>query len=254
MRPNLSGDLRRTLTHDPVFRRSVVGGYDRFQVDAYVQWAEDELASAGRQRAELVGHLARTRAELDEARGLLARSPAGAEFLRLSRRIGVLLATAADQADALRADGEAEHAAAAVRAHKLVDEAVAEAERVIAEAAEEGRRLVAEANAEAERVTAEAGLLLAEAELAEREAREEAAARLAKARAVEQRAVQDAEAARRSARADVVRILEAGREQRRRSDDEAAARRAAVLAQIGELERRRSLDAEGAPAARQPAL
>ena len=45
-RPNVSGDLPTVFRAAPMFRRSL-SGYDRFQVDTYVQWAEDELASAG---------------------------------------------------------------------------------------------------------------------------------------------------------------------------------------------------------------
>ena len=74
-----------------MFRRTV-GGYDRFQVDTYVQWAEDELASAEREHEHLVARHLRTRADLEEARGLLAHSSGGAEMLRLSQRIGSMLA------------------------------------------------------------------------------------------------------------------------------------------------------------------
>ena len=38
-RPNVSGDLPTVFQIAPMFRRTV-GGYDRFQVDTYVQWAE----------------------------------------------------------------------------------------------------------------------------------------------------------------------------------------------------------------------
>ena len=31
-----------------------VAGYDRFQVDTYVRWAEDELATADREREHLM--------------------------------------------------------------------------------------------------------------------------------------------------------------------------------------------------------
>jgi hypothetical protein len=41
-RPHLSGDLPGVLTPAPMFRRTVAG-YDRFQVDTYVRWAEDEI-------------------------------------------------------------------------------------------------------------------------------------------------------------------------------------------------------------------
>ena len=90
-----------------MFRRAVVG-YDRFQVDTYVRWAEDELATADREREHLVARVVRTQADLEESRQLLSHSAAGGEFLQVSRRIGALLATAADEAEGLRADAEAD--------------------------------------------------------------------------------------------------------------------------------------------------
>ena len=84
-RPNVSGDLPSVFQAGPMFRRAVVG-YDRFQVDTYVQWAEDELATADREREHLVARHLRTRAELEQARRLLCHSPDGGEMLRLSEQ------------------------------------------------------------------------------------------------------------------------------------------------------------------------
>src|SRR3954447_17817011 len=85
-RPNVSGDLPTMLDAAPMFRRAVVG-YDRFQVDTYVRWAEDELATADREREYLIDRYVRMQAELEESRQLLSHSPSGGEFLQVSRRI-----------------------------------------------------------------------------------------------------------------------------------------------------------------------
>ncbi|MGY1617281.1 hypothetical protein ACI797_11130 [Geodermatophilus sp. SYSU D00691] len=249
-RPAVSGDLPTVLDAAPMFRRAV-GGYDRFQVDSYVRWAEEELATADREREHLEARHLRARAALEEARELLAHSSAGGDFLRLGRRMGTVLATAADQAEAMRADAEADRAAAA-----------AEAQRVLAGARTEAERLVEEARQEAREVAAEAAQLVDEAERVRMVARVEAAERLAevdhaerhaveRAERVRRRAEQDAAAATAHARAEIVQMLATGREQRRRADAEAeaardrldrdaATRRAGLLADVARLEARRA--------------
>ncbi|SNR24866.1 hypothetical protein [Blastococcus mobilis] len=230
-RPNASGDLPTVFEAAPMFRRAVAG-YDRFQVDTYVQWAEDELVAAEREREHLVARHLRTRADLEDARELLSHSSGGEEMLRMSRRIGSLLAAAADEAGSMRAEAEATRSAASAEAQAMV----AHAERVIADAGAEADRMVSEAGRVVEEMTAEAGRLLDEAEQAAREARAEAAARLETVRVIERRAAKDAEqirrrgvqeasAARLQARDEVVRMLSTGREERRRADAEAAATR-----------------------------
>src|SRR3954462_4269007 len=82
-RPHLAGDLRSVLQARPMFRRAVLG-YDRFQVDTYVQWAEDELATADREHEHLLARHLRTQAALDETRALLPHSSAAGEFLQVS--------------------------------------------------------------------------------------------------------------------------------------------------------------------------
>src|SRR3954469_2751010 len=121
-RPNVSGDLPSVFASTPMFRRTVAG-YDRFQVDTYVRWAEDELATADREREHLVERHLRTRASLDEARELLAHSSSGGEFLPLSRRLGSMLAAAADEAEDMRAEAQADRAAAAEQARHTVAKA-----------------------------------------------------------------------------------------------------------------------------------
>jgi cell division septum initiation protein DivIVA len=254
-RPNVSGDLPAVLAAAPMFRRAVAG-YDRFEVDTYVRWAEDELAGAARELERLeVRHL-RTRAELDEARELLAHSPDGGELLRLSRRTGALLAAAADEAACIRAEAVRTRSAATAQAGRMR----ASARRVLADAQAQAERLLVRATGEAEETAAAAAQLVAEAERLGRAAREDAALRSAQAQAVEQDAQQHADRIRRDALAEaaaahlrarqaVVGMLDTAREQRRRADESAAAvrdrldrdavaRRTALLADVATLEER----------------
>ena len=142
-RPNVSGDLPTVFEAAPMFRRTLAG-YDRFQVDTYVQWAEDELLTSAREREHLVERHLRTRADLEEARQLLSHSSEGGEFLRLSRRIGSMLAAAADEAESMRAEGEAVRSVASTQAEEMVTLA----ERVLADAVAEAGRMVAAAATE----------------------------------------------------------------------------------------------------------
>ena len=261
-RPNVSGDLPSLFETAPMFRRAPLG-YDRFQVDTYVQWAEDELATAAREREHLVERHLRTRADLDEARRLLSRSPGGAEFLQLSRRIGSMLAAAADEAQSIRAEAEAHRSAATAQANRKLGYA----RWRIAYAEARARDLVAQAARKAEETVAAARRILDGAEQTRMAACAEAEARLAEAQAVEQRAaanarhlhqqaVEQASAARLQARDEIARMLSTGRDERRRADAEAAATRerlaldvatryASLLAEVEALEHRRaSLRAE----------
>jgi len=257
-RPNVSGDLPTVFQAAPMFRRAVAG-YDRFQVDTYVRWAEDELALAAREREHLLARHLRTRAALEESRQLLSHSSGGREFLQVSPRLAAMLAAAADQADSMR---------------DQADSMRAEADSMRAEAEAEARRLVATAATAAEEMTAAAARIVDDAEQQGREARAEAEARLAKVRTIEARATehagqirQQAEAeaaalrrqaldeisgARLQARAEIVAMLADGREERRRADAaatalrgrldrDAATRSAALLAEVTALEHRRSL-------------
>ena len=255
-RPNVSGDLPTVLQAAPMFRRVVVG-YDRFQVDTYVRWAEDELAAADREHEHLVARHLETRAELEEALELLSHSPGGGEFLQLSRRIGTMLAAAADEAERIRAEAASARSHAAGQATR----SIARAEKVLADAEAEAARLVADAAVRVEDMTTQARRVLDQAHRTGRDIRAEAQARLQQARVAEQRAVEkaeqirqgavaDASAAREQARAEIVRMLDTAREQRRRSDAEAAAvrerlgreaaaRSSALRAEVAALERRR---------------
>jgi cell division septum initiation protein DivIVA len=256
-RPNVSGDLPTVLQAAPMFRRVVVG-YDRFQVDTYVRWAEDELAAADREHEHLVARHLETRAELEEALELLSHSPGGGEFLQLSRRIGTMLAAAADEAERIRAEAASARSHAAGQATR----SIARAEKVLAEAEAEAARLVTDAVVRVEDMTTQARRVLDQAHRTGRDIRAEAQSRLQQARVAEQRAVEkaeqirqgavaDASAAREQARGEIVRMLDTARAQRRRSDDEAAAvrerlgrdaaaRSSVLRAEVAALERRRA--------------
>jgi len=263
-RPNVAGDLDTVLGSAPMFRRSIAG-YDRFEVQSYVQWAETELATADREREHLLARQLETRAALDEARELLGHSAGGGEFLQLSRSIGTLLATAADEADALRAEAAAERRAAASSAEQTIDVARSRA----AELAAQAERTLTEARAAAGALLEQARQTRVAADETGIRARAEAEQRLEGVAALERRAAEEADRLREEAateaatallhaRQEVVALLTAGREERRRADeaaadvrtrldDDAAARRAALLteldvlaAEVAELQQRRA--------------
>ncbi|SEO48398.1 hypothetical protein [Trujillonella endophytica] len=277
LRPNVAGDLPSVLGAGPMFGRAVAG-YDRFQVDTYVQWAEGELTAAERELDSLMARHLSTRAALDEARQLLSHSAGGGELLSASRRIGDLLATAADEAEDIRAEARAEAAAAAARSQRLL----ARADETVLAAQTGATRLVADATATATAVTAEADRILVEAETtlsgahrAAADLREEALRveqrALARAGELHEAAVADAAAVLLRARAEAVAMLDTARAQRRRADDAAAAerahldrtaaeRRAALLAELDRLDQQRAALtaeigrlAEGAPSTPAPA-
>jgi hypothetical protein len=274
-RPHVSGDLPTVLGAGPAFDRALAG-YDRFQVDTYVRWAEDELSTADREQERLLARHLQTVAALEEARALLTHSSGGAEVVRVSGRITALLAAAADEAEGLRAEARADRSAASAEAEEIV----ARACRVLADAAAGAERVTAEAAAVAAETAAEAARVRERAARTLEDARTAAAAREAEAEATLRRAAEDADAVRRDAaddaaatrlrtRAEVVAMLGTGREQRCRADAEAAARRehgdreaaarlAALLGEVERLQRRRdALQAEvgrpAAPAAAPPA-
>src|ERR671913_73344 len=115
--PNVSGDLPSVLQVGPMFRRALAG-YDRFQVDTYVRWAEDELVAADREREHLETRHLQTRADLAAAQQLLAHSAGGAEMLRMSPRAGAVPAAAADEAEGIRTEAKAPRSAAAAEANR----------------------------------------------------------------------------------------------------------------------------------------
>jgi len=263
-RPNVAGDLDTVLGSAPMFRRAIAG-YDRFEVQSYVQWAESELATADREREHLLARQLETRAALDEARELLGHSAGGGEFLQLSRRIGTLMATAADEADAMRAEAAADRRAAASTAEQTIDVA----RRRAADLAAQAERTLTEARAAAGALLEQARQTRVAADETCVRARTEAEQRLEGVAVLERRATEEADRLREQAateaaaallhaRQEVVALLTAGRDERRRADeaaadartrldDVAAARRAALLtelevlgAQVAELQQRRA--------------
>jgi colicin import membrane protein len=106
-RPNLTGDLDSVLEFLPSFR-GALHGYDRWQVDSYVSWAERELRAARRSVDEMAARFASCAAELERAREEAGRSEAGREARQLSERVGRILELAAEEAADLRAAGAAE--------------------------------------------------------------------------------------------------------------------------------------------------
>ena len=270
-RPNVSGDLSDVLQGPPMFRRAVIG-YDRFQVDTYVRWAEDELMAADREREHLEGRHLQTRADLSVAQQLLAHSSGGAEMLRMSQRAGSMLAAAADEADGIRTEAEAHLSAAAAQAKRQLGYARWRISYAEAKAA----RMLAEASAEMAEMAAAAARIVDAAEQTRTEARAEAELRLAEVRVVEQRAAEHATqvgrravaevaAARLQARDEIVTMLDAARDQRRRADAEAAATRdrqardaatryASLLAEVAVLEHRRAAPRAEIELLNQPAV
>ena len=277
-RPTLSGDLPTLFQAGPMFRRVPVG-YDRFQVDTYVQWAEEELATAEREHERLLTRHVETRAALDEARALLTHSAGGAEMVRISGRIAAMLAAAADEAQAMRVEAEADAAIAAAAAEATL----ADASEALAGAEEQAQRTIAEATAEAEELVAAAGRIVDDAERTRSEARTEVEARLEKVAVLEllaaeaadrvrQQALEDTAAARLHARGEIAAMLATARDERRRADEAATAartrldeeantRRVALLAEVAELEHRRTVlraalkrQARQAPEAARPGL
>src|SRR3954449_10989164 len=106
-RPNLNGDLDNVLEFLPEFR-GALHGYDRSQVDSYVDWAERELVAARRSADEMAARFGACSAQLDRAREELGRSEAGPQAREISERVGQILELAAEEAEDLREAGAAE--------------------------------------------------------------------------------------------------------------------------------------------------
>ncbi len=227
--PNVSGDLPTVLAAAPMFRRAVAG-YDRFQVESYVQWAEDELAAADRERERLLTRQLETVSALEEARELLSHSAGGGELLRVSRRIGALLAAAADEAAALRGEAAAELCAAETEAQRLIADARRRAaatetlaDRSLAAARAEAAAMIEQAQGIVATAEQDASRLRAAAEERLAAAREQELRAAAEAGRIRAQAADEAAGARLQARGEILRMLAAGREERRRADAEAAA-------------------------------
>jgi cell division septum initiation protein DivIVA len=152
--PGDSGDLDALLHTRPVFRTRM-NGYDRLQVDNYVTWAEEELATAGRAGDQLLARFAACAAELAELRrqpppgpapapadlGLAAVSERVREILRLaSDEAADIIEAATEEADRIVADACVEAEARLHKTERMREAAVAMVEqmreRVVRERAE----------------------------------------------------------------------------------------------------------------------
>ena len=152
------GALDGLLGTGPTFT-GALRGYDRMQVDNYVAWAEEEIALARREAAQLLSRYAACSGDLQGARRRLAQ---------MAR----------------------ERTVAESRAQEILAQAAAEARAVVAAALEEAERIGAEARIEAQarldKVDAIRAAAVVERDTARIEARglrAEAAAALAAARA-----------------------------------------------------------------------
>jgi hypothetical protein len=115
-----AGGLAQLFDRRPMFRRRH-RGYDRFQVDEYVAWAEAELDAARRQCDYLLSRYGACTAQLEIARQAPRRSMSGP----VSERLGQMLRLASEEAQAITAAGIDE-------AERIVTEGRLEAEARLA--------------------------------------------------------------------------------------------------------------------------
>jgi cell division septum initiation protein DivIVA len=121
------GGLGGLLDTRPLFETRL-HGYDRRQVDGYVQEAEEELAAARRAGDQLRARLAERTAELAELRGRPAPATGNPDLTALSERVREILRLASDEAAAMVQ-------AATEEADQIVAEARTEAEARLAKTA-----------------------------------------------------------------------------------------------------------------------
>jgi cell division septum initiation protein DivIVA len=170
-RPNLDGDLDQMLDHGPFFGRRF-RGYDRFQVDNYVAWAEAELDAARRQCDFLLGRYSDCAAQLTLARRAPSPSPSGP----LSRRLGEMLRLASEEAEAITA-------AAVDEAERIVTGARTEAQARLDKVAGIREAAIAAGDDLRQRARRDADEMLRTAAAERDAAAAEAAARLARVQA-----------------------------------------------------------------------
>lgn len=163
----VEGGLDQLLDRRPLFRRRH-RGYDRFQVDNYVAWAEGELDAARRQCDYLLSRYGDCAAQLEQARRGPHRSATGP----VSVRLGEMLRLAAEEAEAITAAGvdEAERIVAGARVEAearlrkvagIREAALAAADELRAQARHEAERLLGTAAARRDAAATEAAVELA---------------------------------------------------------------------------------------------
>jgi cell division septum initiation protein DivIVA len=220
-RPNLDGDLDTVLEFLPSFRVAV-RGYDRWQVDSYVSWAERELRAARRSADDLAARFADRSVELDRVQRELARSAAGRDARQVSERLAQVLELAAEEAAEITAAGAAE-------AEGLVDAARAWSTSML-QHAREAEQAAAADREQAARTRGEAAELLAAA----RDQAEQL--RAAAVREQDRLAAEAAEVRRRLDQEAADRRAEAEEKARRQREQEAAAAAEVVAAARREIE------------------
>jgi hypothetical protein len=194
-----AGVLDQLLDRRPMFRRRH-RGYDRFQVDNYVAWAEAELDAVRRQCDYLLSRYGACTAELEIVRRT-PRTPRPSVTGPVSARLGEMLRVASEEAEAITSAG------------------IDEAERIVTDA-----RL--EAEARLGKVTAIREAALAAGEELRARARREADELLRGAAAQRDAAAADAAAELSAVRAEV--------EDLRRQRDESRQSLQRLTAQIGQ--------------------
>ena len=162
-RPNLGGGLDQLLDRRPMFRRRR-RGYDRFQVDNYVAWAEAELDAAHRQYDYLLSRYGACTAQLEMARRAPSRRSVTGP---VSMRLGEMLRLASEEADVITSAGidEAERIVTGARVEAearlcnvagIREAALAAGEEVRAEARRDAEQLLRSAAAQRDAAATEA--------------------------------------------------------------------------------------------------
>jgi cell division septum initiation protein DivIVA len=158
-RANPKGDLDLALRPKPVFRTRIPG-YDRFEVENYLAWAESEIDAAQRANAHLAAQLGQCMAELREAEERAALATAGPDVAAVSDSIRRVMQLAVDEAAGLRevalAEADQLRALAIADAERLGAAAAAEAQHLRAEAADIAQTLLQQARDNADAIVAAA--------------------------------------------------------------------------------------------------
>ena len=160
--PDLDGGLDQLLDRRPMFRRRH-RGYDRFQVDSYVAWAEAELDAARRQCDYLLSRYGACAAQLELARQAPRRSATGpvsvrlGEMLRLaSEEAEVITAAGIDEAERIVTDARVEAEARLRKVAGIREAATAAGDELRAQARCDAEHLLAAAAAQRDAAAAEA--------------------------------------------------------------------------------------------------
>jgi cell division septum initiation protein DivIVA len=161
-RPDVDAGLDQLLDRRPMFRRRH-RGYDRFQVDNYVAWAEAELDAARRQCDYLLSRYGACAAQLEMVRRMPRRSMTGP----VSARLGEMLRLASEEAEGITAAGidEAERIVTGARVEAearlrkvggIREAALAAGEELRAQARRDAEQLLRTAAAQRDAAAAEA--------------------------------------------------------------------------------------------------